>query len=80
MKKNERAVSLNTASVFTLEDAVISAIKSRFDEFLELYYRDALNDIMVSFPEKRSLAIKIDDLAKFDPNMASELVNNTRRK
>ena len=59
-----------------MEDAVISAIKSRFDEFLEMYYREEIDDIIVAFPEKRSLAIDIADLAKFDPNMASELVNN----
>ncbi|MEM3884032.1 MAG: hypothetical protein QXT94_03825, partial [Methanothrix sp.] len=59
-----------------MEDAVISAIKSRFDEFLEMYYREGIDDIIVAFPEKRSLAVSISDLAKFDPNMASELVNN----
>ncbi|MCL4372379.1 minichromosome maintenance protein MCM [Candidatus Marsarchaeota archaeon] len=59
-----------------MEDAIIEAIKSRFDEFLERYYREGINEIMLYFPERRSLKVDIGDLAKFDPDLASELVNN----
>ncbi|OWP53928.1 hypothetical protein B2I19_01230, partial [Thermoplasmatales archaeon ARMAN] len=59
-----------------MDDAVIAAIKSRFDDFLELYYREGIDDIIVGFPDKRSLNVDIADLAKFDPDLASELANN----
>ncbi len=59
-----------------MEDAIIDAIKSRFDEFFELHYKDGINEIMLGFPEVRSLKVNVNDLARFDPELASELVNN----
>ncbi len=57
-------------------DAVGEAIKSKFDAFFDAYYADEISDIIVSFPDKRSLNVNFKDLSKFDPELASELVEN----
>jgi len=57
-------------------DAVGEAIKAKFDEFFEAYYKDRIADIIVAFPDKRSLSVDFKDLSKFDPELASELVDN----
>ncbi|MGC8647840.1 MAG: minichromosome maintenance protein MCM, partial [Candidatus Micrarchaeia archaeon] len=57
-------------------DAVGEAIKSKFDAFFDAYYADEISDIIVSFPDKRSLNVNFKDLSKFDPELASDLVEN----
>ncbi|MGC8647669.1 MAG: hypothetical protein ACP5SA_02510, partial [Candidatus Micrarchaeia archaeon] len=57
-------------------DAVGEAIKSKFDAFFDAYYADEISDIIVSFPDKRSLNVNFKDLSKFDPELASELIEN----
>ena len=56
-------------------DALIEAIKARFDDFFERYYRSAIEDIVISFPNKRSLKVDFNDLIQFDPELADELIN-----
>ena len=50
--------------------------KSRFDEFLESYYREAIDNFNISFPEKTSLLIDVKILSVFDPDLAAELIEN----
>ncbi len=57
-------------------DPLVEGIKAKFDDFLERYYRDAINELIISFPGKRSLKVDFNDLSKFDPELAAELVNN----
>ncbi|MCL5434520.1 MAG: minichromosome maintenance protein MCM [Candidatus Marsarchaeota archaeon] len=58
-----------------MADALIEAIKLKFDEFLERYYHDAINDIAISFPNKKSLYVDVEDLEKYDPELAAELLD-----
>ena len=58
-----------------MADALIEAIKLRFDEFLDRYYADKINDIIISFPRLQSIKIDIKDLQKFDPELAAELID-----
>ncbi|MFI5412375.1 MAG: minichromosome maintenance protein MCM [Candidatus Micrarchaeales archaeon] len=57
-----------------MADALIEAIKSRFDDFFERYYRSQIEDLIIAFPAKRSLNVDFNDLSKFDPELANELV------
>ncbi|MEM0149648.1 MAG: hypothetical protein QXW10_02010, partial [Candidatus Micrarchaeaceae archaeon] len=57
-------------------DAVGEAIKGKFDEFLDSYYKEQIADIIVAFPDKRSLNVDFKDLSKFDPELAGELIEN----
>jgi replicative DNA helicase Mcm len=57
-------------------ETVINSIKARFSEFFDAYYKDQIADIIVSFPDKRSLKVDFKDLSKFDPEIASELIQN----
>ncbi|MDE1870982.1 MAG: minichromosome maintenance protein MCM [Candidatus Micrarchaeota archaeon] len=59
-----------------MADAMLDAIKSKFDEFFDTYCKDSIADIITSFPDKRSLEIDIKLLSRFDPELASELVEN----
>ena len=57
-----------------MADAVIDSIKQKFDEFLDSYYAEQINELIVGFPDKRSLLVDVKDLEGFDPDMASELL------
>ena len=50
-------------------------IKARFDEFFDKYYKDFINDLIINFPKQRSLKVNFKDLAKFDPDLANELID-----
>lgn len=52
----------------------ISSLKLRFDEFFEQYYKSQIDDIIISFPDKRTLKVDIKNLEEFDPELASELI------
>jgi replicative DNA helicase Mcm len=56
-----------------LVDALIEAIKTRFDDFFERYYRPAIEDLIISFPDRKSIKVDFNDLSKFDPELANEL-------
>ena len=59
-----------------MPDALVEAIKSKFDTFFDLHYTDAISELIVSFPDKRSLMVDIKQLSMFDPELASELVEH----
>ncbi len=54
----------------------MDAIVERFDEFLEIYYKDKISDIIVAFPDRRSLMIDMKHLEEFDPELAGEAIEN----
>ncbi len=58
-----------------MADALIEAMKARFDDFFEQYCREAVEDLIIAFPQKRSLKANFSDLSKFDPELATELIN-----
>jgi len=55
---------------------MLDSIKSKFDDFFDLYCKEGIADIITSFPDKRSLDIDVKQLSRFDPDLASELVEN----
>ena len=57
-----------------MNDPLIEAIKAKFEDFFERYYRQQLDELVISFPEKRSMRVDIKDLGKFDPELANELI------
>ncbi len=57
-------------------DAILDSIKNKFDDFLDAYCRDGIAEVMTSFPTKRGVAIDIKLLSQFDPDLASELIEN----
>ncbi|MDE1832970.1 MAG: minichromosome maintenance protein MCM [Candidatus Micrarchaeota archaeon] len=52
------------------------SMKRKFDEFLESYCKEAIEELAISFPDKTSIMVDIKDLSKFDPEIASELIQN----
>ncbi len=58
-----------------MADAAVEMIKQRFDDFLERYYREGINDLIIGFPDRRSLLVNVRDLEKFDPELAGELMD-----
>jgi len=57
--------------VLFLADA---ALKARFDEFLDKYYDKTISDLLISFPERRSLSVDMREVVKFDPELASDFI------
>lgn len=51
-------------------------LEDRFVEFYNAYYIDAINEMLVAYPQKRSLTVDIKDLEKFDSELADELITN----
>ena len=47
-----------------MADQIIEAIKARFDELFERYYRERIDDLIISFPSKRSLLVDVKDQTK----------------
>ncbi len=67
-------------SIFALDggpmaDAALASIIERFDDFFDSYYSEAISDIIIGFPEKRSLKVDIKELEKFDPELAGEAID-----
>ena len=58
-----------------MADPLVEAIKARFDDFLERYYREKIDTLVISFPQKKSLMVDFKDLSRFDPELAQELVD-----
>ncbi|MGD0729192.1 MAG: minichromosome maintenance protein MCM [Candidatus Micrarchaeaceae archaeon] len=59
-----------------MADAMLDAIKNKFDDFFDIHYKEGIADIITGFPDRRSLTIDIKLLSRFDPELASELINN----
>jgi replicative DNA helicase Mcm len=55
---------------------MLDAIKNKFDDFFDIHYKEGIADIITGFPDRRSLTIDIKLLSRFDPELASELINN----
>ncbi len=58
-----------------MADAALASIIERFDDFFDTYYSEAISDIIIGFPERRSLKVDIKDLEKFDPELAGEAID-----
>ncbi|MDE1810812.1 MAG: minichromosome maintenance protein MCM, partial [Candidatus Micrarchaeota archaeon] len=52
------------------------SMKRKFDEFLESYYKEAIEELAISFPDRISIMVDVKELSKFDPEIASELIQN----
>jgi replicative DNA helicase Mcm len=52
------------------------AIKNKFDDFFESFYREEIEDLNIKFPQKKGILIDIKELEKFDPELASELIQS----
>ena len=59
-----------------MDDIVKEHFKEKFVDFFNLYYIDAINELFVSYPTKRSLNPNISDLQKFDIELADSMVDN----
>jgi N-acetyl-beta-hexosaminidase len=59
-----------------LEDVAKKEIEDRLIEFYNTYCTDQINEMYVSYPQKRSIAVNMKDLAEFDGELTSELINN----
>jgi replicative DNA helicase Mcm len=50
------------------------SLKERFDEFFSQYYKRQIEDMIIAFPEIRSLKVEMRDIEEFDPDIATELI------
>ncbi len=60
----------------SLEDTVKQELENRLIEFYNAYYIEEINQMFVSYPQKRAVFINIKDLEKFDSDLANELISN----
>jgi replicative DNA helicase Mcm len=66
----------STDSISTKTDAVTNdAIKERFVEFFNAYYTEQINELNISYPAKRSMLVDMNNLEKFDIELAADLTN-----
>ncbi len=49
-------------------------MKERFNEFFDQYYKKQIEDMIISFPESRSLNVEMLHIEEFDPEIAVELI------
>ncbi|MDE1856464.1 MAG: minichromosome maintenance protein MCM [Candidatus Micrarchaeota archaeon] len=59
-----------------MDASTLEALRMKFDDFLERYYRDDINSIIISFPTRRSLKVDVKSLEEFDPELAGELISH----
>ena len=59
-----------------MADAALDALKGKFDDFYDAFCREGIADMITSFPDKRSMQIDVKLLSRFDPELASELMEN----
>ena len=59
-----------------MEDVAKKEIEDRLIEFYNAYYADQINEMYVAYPQKRSIAVSIRDLAEFDSELTNELIGN----
>ncbi|MEM2908984.1 MAG: minichromosome maintenance protein MCM [Candidatus Bilamarchaeaceae archaeon] len=52
----------------------VSSLSSFFHDFFKLSYAEKINDLLLSYPEKKSLLVDYKELEKFDPEMADRLI------
>ncbi len=59
-----------------MEAAFAREYEERLLEFLNTYYSEQIKNLLISYPQKRSLYVDIVDLERFDHELAQELLNN----
>jgi len=52
----------------------LSSLISLFSDFFKSTYAEKINELLTSYPEKRSLFIDYRDLERFDPDIADRLI------
>ncbi len=57
-------------------DAIIEGMKIKFDEFLDRHYKEQIESLILSYPEKVSLRVDFKDLERFDLDLANELIEH----
>ncbi len=57
-------------------DAIIEGMKIKFDEFLDRHYKEQIESLILSYPEKVSLRVDFKDLERFDLDLANELIDH----
>ncbi|MFH1221661.1 MAG: minichromosome maintenance protein MCM [Candidatus Micrarchaeota archaeon] len=57
-----------------MEQQDISSFVSFFQDFYKLQYADKINELLVNYPDKRSLQLDYRELERFDPEMADRLI------
>ncbi|MCL5430737.1 MAG: hypothetical protein M1564_00340 [Candidatus Marsarchaeota archaeon] len=58
------------------DDATIEGYKERFSEFFSKYCKEDVESLALSYPDKVSMAVDFRELEKFDPELASELIES----
>ena len=61
---------------YTQEDA---SLESKWESFLTLAYTSELSEIVAGFPNIRSVYVDFSDLDKFDPDLASAVLEDPDR-
>jgi DNA replicative helicase MCM subunit Mcm2 (Cdc46/Mcm family) len=59
-----------------VEGSVNKELEDRLIEFYNAYYIEQINEMFVSYPQKRSVLINAKDLEEFDNELANELIKN----
>ncbi|MGC9037100.1 MAG: minichromosome maintenance protein MCM [Candidatus Micrarchaeia archaeon] len=59
-----------------MEAVVAREYEDRLLEFLNTYYSEQIKNLLIVYPQKRSLYVDIVDLERFDHELAQELLNN----
>ena len=59
-----------------MSDAMLDSFKLKFSDFFDAFCKDGISEIVTTFPDKRSLLVDVKELSRFDPELASELVEN----
>ncbi len=57
-------------------DAIIEGMKIKFDEFLDRHYKEQIESLIISYPERVSLRVDFKDLERFDLDLANELIEH----
>jgi replicative DNA helicase Mcm len=59
-----------------VQQVVSGGLEDRFIEFYNAYYIEDVNDMFLSYPQKRSIFVDVKKLEQFDDELANELINN----
>jgi len=57
----------------------LSSLISIFSDFFKTTYNEKVNELLVSYPEKKSLFIDYRDFERFDPELADRLIKEPER-
>ena len=59
-----------------MQQVVSGGLEDRFVEFYNTYYIEEINDMFLSYPQKRSVFVDVKKLEQFDDELANELLTN----